>query len=327
MRRTGYRWSHFVSCPVLAIAALISFSVPAQPYPNKPIRIIIAIAAGSPTDVVMRAAAGEVHGPLGQPLTIENRPGGDQVIGAEACARSVPDGYTLCVISQTGISTNPHVFSKLSYDPARDFKGVVPLWFLIQGMIVSGTLPVKSVEELRALAIAKPGSLNLGNLGVGGPDLHRRWLNDKWNTQIVGVPYKGTNLVMNALISGELQLSLTALGGLGGQLKAGKVRLFAVGSSKRLKQFPEVPTYAEAGLDDAPRTWWGLFAPAATPDAMVKRVNAEFVRLFREPRFAEFLENQFLEPMPASPEEFAVFLKEDFERAGVVVKKYNLPQQ
>jgi len=122
-------------------------------------------------------------------------------------------------------------------------------------------------------------------------------------------------------------MSLTALGGLGGHIKAGKVRLFAVGSSKRLRQFPEVPTYAEAGLDDAPRTWWGLFAPAATSDAMVRRINTEFVRLFREPKFADFLENQFLEPKPASPEEFAVFLKEDRERAGIVVKKYNLPRQ
>ncbi len=316
-----------VSFMALTVAALSSFAAFAQPYPNKPIRIIVAIAAGSPTDVVMRAAANEVLGPLGQPLTIENRPGGDQVIGAEACAKSAPDGYTLCVISQTGISTNPHVFSNLSYDPARDFKGVVQLWFLIQGMIVSGSVPVKSVEELRALAIAKPGSLNLGNLGVGGPDLHRRWLNDKWNTQIVGIPYKGANLVMNALISGELQISLTALGGLGGQLKAGKVRLFAVGSTRRLRQFPDVPTYAEAGLDDAPRTWWGLFAPAATSDSVIRRVNSEFVRLFREPRFAEFLENQFLEPMPTTPEDFAAFLKEDFERAGVIVKKYNLPRQ
>jgi tripartite-type tricarboxylate transporter receptor subunit TctC len=316
-----------ISCLSLAVVALGAFGALAQPYPGKPIRVIVAIAAGSPTDIVMRAAANEVLGPLGQPLTIENRPGGDQVIGAEACARSAPDGYTYCVISQTGISTNPHVFSKLSYDPARDFKGVVQLWFLIQGMIISGSLPVKTVEELRVLALAKPGALNLGNLGVGGPDLHRRWLNDKWNTQIVGVPYKGSNLVMNALISGELQMSLTALGGLGGQLKAGKVRLLAVGSTRRLQQFPEVPTYAEAGLEDAPRTWWGLFAPAATPDAMVKRINSEFVRLFREPKFAEFLENQFLEPSAASPEEFAAFLKEDRQSAGVIVKKYNLPRQ
>ena len=316
-----------VSCLMCAIGALAVFSAAADTFPSKPIRVIVAIAAGSPTDVVMRAAAHELAGPLGQQLAIENRPGGDMVIGAEACARAAPDGYNYCVISQTGISTNPHVFSKLPYDPARDFKGVVQLWTLIQGMIVSASLPVKSVEELHALAVSKPGSLNLGTLGVGGADLHRRWLNDKWNTGIVGVPYKGSNLVMNALISGEVQMSLTALGGLGGQLKAGKVRLLAVGSSKRLTHFPDVPTYAEVGLEDSPRTWWGLFAPAGTPDAIVKRLNSEFVRLFREPKFADYLENQFLEPAVSSPEEFAVFLKEDRERAGIMVRKYNLPRQ
>ena len=311
----------------LLVALVVSAGASAQNYPSKPIRVIVAIAAGSPTDIVMRAASHEVSTALGQPLAIENRPGGDMVIGAEACAHSAPDGYTYCVISQTGISTNPHVFSKLSYDPARDFKGVAQLWTLIQGMIVSGSLPVKSVDELRALAVAKPETLNLGTLGVGGADLHRRWLNDKWNTSIVGVPYKGTNFVMNALISGELQMSLTALGGLGAQLKAGKVRLLAVGSSRRLKQFPDVPTYAEAGLDDSPRTWWGLFAPAGTPDAAVKRINSEIVRVFRDAKFADYLENQFLEPSFMSPEEFAVFLKEDRDRAGVIVRKYNLPRQ
>ena len=311
----------------VAIVAFAASGALAQQYPNKPIRVIVAIAAGSPTDTVMRAANHELSASLGQQLAIDNRPGGDMVIGSEACARSAPDGYTYCVISQTGISTNPHVFSKLPYDPARDFVGVAQLWFLIQGMIVSTSLPVRSVEELHALAVAKSETLNLGTLGVGGADLHRRWLNDKWNTRIVGVPYKGTNLVMSALISGELQMSLTALGGLGGQIKAGKVRILAVGSSKRLQQFPDVPTYAEAGLDDSPRTWWGLMAPAGTPDAMVRRINSEFVRLFREPKFADYLESQFLEPSFMSPEEFAVFLKEDRDRAGIMVKKYNLPRQ
>jgi tripartite-type tricarboxylate transporter receptor subunit TctC len=312
----------------LAVAAAVAASgALGQQFPGKPLKVIVAIAAGSPTDIVMRAASAELSAALGQQLAIENRPGGDMVIGAEACARSAPDGYTYCVISQTGISTNPHVFAKLSYDPARDFKGVAQLWFLIQGMIVSASLPVKSVEELRSMAVTKPESLNLGALGVGGADLHRRWLNDKWNTRIVGVPYKGTNFVMNALISGELQMSLTALGGLGGQLRAGKVRLLAVGSSRRLQQFPEVPTYAEVGLEDSPRTWWGLLAPAGTPDAMVKRMNSEFVRLFREQKFADYLENQFLEPSLMSPEEFTVFMKEDRDRAGMIVRKYNLPRQ
>ena len=139
-----------VSCLVFAIAMLGAFQVFAQQYPSKPIRIIVAIAAGSPTDVVVRAAGRELLSALGQPLTVENRPGGDQVIGSEACARAAPDAYTYCVVSHTAISTNPHVFSKLSYDPDRDLKPVTALWYLIQGMIVSGSLPVNSVKELQA---------------------------------------------------------------------------------------------------------------------------------------------------------------------------------
>lgn len=317
----GKRISH-----IFAVAALAALPALAQ-YPAKPVRVIVAIAAGSPTDVVVRAAARELSGPLGQPLAIENRPGGDMVIGSEACARSAPDGYSYCVLSHTAVSTNPHVFSRLSYDPDKDLRPVTALWYLIQGMIVNGSLPVSSVRELHALALAKPGGLNLGNLGSGGPDLHRRWLNDHWKTNIVGVPYKGTNLVMNALIAGEIQVSLTALGGLGGQLKAGKVKLLAVGSSKRLTQFADVPTYIESGLDGSPRTWWGLFAPAGTADAMVKRINAEFATLFNQPKFGAYLESQFLEPAVASPEEFAAFLKKDRERAGLMVRKYDLPRQ
>ncbi|OGA24929.1 MAG: hypothetical protein A3I01_12055 [Betaproteobacteria bacterium RIFCSPLOWO2_02_FULL_65_24] len=309
---------------ILAFAILGTLPATAQQFPSKPIRVIVAIAAGSPTDVIMRMASKELQRSLGQPLTIDNRPGGEMVVGSELCARSAPDGYTLCVVSNTAVSINPHIFPKLPYDPDRDFKPVTALWRLIQGIIVSASLPVNSIGELQALAAAKPGVLNSGTMGAGGADLHRRWLNDQWNTNIVGVPYKGANLVMNALLGGEIQMSLMAVGGLRGQLKAGKVKLLVVGSSKRLAQFPDVPTYAEAGLEASPRTWWALLAPAGTPDPMVKRLNAEFVRLFNEPKFAAYLESQFVESAVSSPEEFAALLKKDRERAGVMVRKYNL---
>jgi tripartite-type tricarboxylate transporter receptor subunit TctC len=308
----------------LAVAMLAAFVAQAQPYPTKPIRVIVAIAAGSPTDVTMRTVARELQGSLGQPLTIENRPGGEMVVGSELCARAAPDGYTYCVVSNTAVSINPHLFAKLPYDPDKDFKPVTALWHLIQGVIANSSVPANSIRELQALAAARPGSLNSGTMGAGGADLHRRWLNDQLNTNIVGIPYKGANLVMNALVAGEVQMSLMALGGLGGQLKAGKVKLLVVGSSRRLPQFPDVPTYAEVGLENAPRTWWALLTPAGTPDPMVKRLNSEVVKLFNEPKFIAYLENQFLEPAVSSPEQFAAYLKEDRERAGRMVKKYNI---
>lgn len=315
--------------PLVCVAAAIAapISALAQQYPAKPIRVIITIAAGSPSDVVLRSAAHQIQGSLGQPLNVENRPGGDMVIGSEACARAAPDGYTFCVVPGAAVSTNPHIFSRLPYDPDRDFKPVTALWFLIHGMIVTASLPVNSAKELQALAASKPGSLNIGTMGEGGADFHRLWLNEQWNTKIVGVPYKGANLVMTALIGGEIQLSLMTLGSLGGQAKAGKVKLLAVGSSKRLRHFPDVPIYAEVGLHGFPRTWWGLFAPAGVADAMVKRINSEFAALFHTPKFSEYLENQFLEPTVTSPEEFAVFLKKDRESAGLMVKRHNIPRR
>ncbi|OFZ99797.1 MAG: hypothetical protein A3H35_02000 [Betaproteobacteria bacterium RIFCSPLOWO2_02_FULL_62_17] len=318
-------------CLLAGVAAFAAFQAPAQPYPSKPIRVIVAIAAGSPTDIMMRTAGQQLLGPLGQSLVIENRPGGNQVIGAEACARSAPDGYTFCVVTNTAISVNPHIISKLSYEPDRDFKPVTALWFLINGLVATASLPANSVKELQALAATRPGSLNFATQGSGtGPDIFRQWLNEQWNTNIVGIPYKGANLIMNALIAGEIHFSRIAPLGdyVAVQMKAGKVKLLAVGTSKRLAQFPDVPTYAEAGLDGFPeKTWWGLFAPAGTPDAMVRRIHSEFVRLFHEPKFAAYLESQVVEPAITSPEEFATFLKEDRERAGQTVKKYNVPRQ
>ena len=311
----------------LLLAAFLPALALAQQYPSKPIRVIVAIAPGSPTDVMMRSVAQELVAPLGQQLTIENRPGGDMVIGSELCARSAPDGYNYCVVSNTAVSVNPHIFAKLPYDPDRDFRPVTALWYLIQGMIATTTLPANSVGELKALALAKPGSLNLGTMGTGGADLHRLWLNEAWKANIVGVPYKGANLVMLAIMAGEIHMSLTAVGGLGSQLKSGKMKLLAVGASKRLRQFPDIPTYNEEGLDGFPRTWWGLFAPAATPDAAVRRVNAEFVRLFNEPKFSAYLEGQFLESAVSSPEKFAVMLRDEREHAGQMIRKYNIPRQ
>jgi tripartite-type tricarboxylate transporter receptor subunit TctC len=312
---------------LVVLAAMAPVLASAQQYPVKPVRVIVAIAPGSPTDVVMRAAANELGAPLGQPLTIENRPGGDMVIGSEACARSTPDGYTYCVVSNSAVAINPHIFAKLPYDPDRDFKPVTALWYLTQGMIVTTALRVNTVGDLKALALSKPGALNLGTLGAGGADMHRLWLNEAWKTDIVGVPYKGANLVMLAMVAGEIQMSLTNVAGLSSHLKAGKVKLLAVGSSKRLRDQPDVPTYNESGLEGFPRTWWGLFAPSATPDPAVRRVNAEFVRLFGEPKFAAYLESQYLEPAVSSPERFAVMLKEERDHAGRMVKKYNIPKQ
>ena len=181
---------------------------PAQAYPDKPIRLVVSIAAGSVTDVIMRAAANELNARLGQPLIIENKGGASGILGAQTCAQAAPDGYTLCVIYHSTMSYNPLLFDKLPYDADADFIPVTRLFLLSEGLFVSSKVGVNSVAELRTLAQTKSHSLNFATLGEGSfPDLFRVWLNNQWNTGMVGVPYKGGGPAAQALLAGEVELN------------------------------------------------------------------------------------------------------------------------
>ena len=324
--RAMFTRATLVAAALQAAAALLgatSGSVFAQgAYPAKPIRVIVGIAPGSVTDIVMRAVAQEMAPRLGQPLVIENRPGGNMIIGADACAKAAPDGYTLCVLGVDALSTNVHAVEKLPYDPERDLKPVTNLFYVLEALVVNPAVPANSVAELRALALAKPGTLNFGTLGPeSSPDLFLGWLREQWKADMVAVPYKGGGPIAGAVMAGEIQLSTMGMGNFAGGIEGGKLRALAVGGAKRLARFPDVPTWAEAGLGAyAVRPWWGLVVPAGTPDAIVARLNTEFVRLFTDPKFAEFLTGRFLEPASSSPEVFAAFLKQDRERAGQLLR-------
>ncbi len=291
-------------------------------YPAKPIRVIVGIAPGSVTDIVMRAVAQELAPRLGQPLVIENRPGGNMIIGADACAKAAPDGYTLCVLGVDALSSNVHTIDKLPYDPERDLKPVTNLFYVLEALVVNPAVPANSVAELRALAVAKPGTLNFGTLGPdSSPDIFLGWLRQQWKADMTAVPYKGGGPIATAVMAGEIQLSTMGLGNFAGGIEGGKLRALAVGGSKRLARFPDVPTWAEAGLGAyAVRPWWGLVVPAGTPDALVGRLNAEFTRLFAETKFNEFLAGRYLEPAASSVEVFTAFLKADRERAGQILR-------
>lgn len=315
---------------IAGIAALAATQALAQTYPSKPIRVILAINIGSPSDIGLRAAGQELLGSLGQPLVIENRPGGNNVIATQACARAAADGYSFCVVSSAPITLLQHVSPNLPFDPDKDFAPVAPLWYLMQGLVASPSLPVTSVNELQVLARARSVALNFGTLGEGtGGDVLRQTLNDYWKADMAGIAYKGANLVAGALMSGEIQLGRISLNGLSGPVKAGKLKVLAVYSSKRLGLYPDTPTYTEAGLGSFPdlKVWWGMLAPAGTPDEMVRRMNREFAVLFRAPKFAAFLESQLLDAAVTSPEEFAALIKEDRAVAGQIVKKYNIRAQ
>ena len=299
-------------------------SAQAQSYPDRPIRLIVSIAAGSVTDVIMRAASVELGPRFGQQLVIENRGGASGILAAQACAQAAPDGYTLCVIYHSTMSYNPLLFDKLPYNADIDLVPVSRLFFLTEGLFVNSALGVNSVAELKALAQSKPDGLNYATLGDGSfPDLFRTWLNNQWGTKIVGVPYKGGGPAAQAVAANEVQVTRFGVGNFMGLLQAGKVKALAVSADKRSPLLPNVLTFAEAGLNYPGQGWWGLAAPKGTPSAIVDKINAEFVKLFKEPKFIAFLDKQSVVAAPTTPAGFAAFLKEDRKAAETLIKIAN----
>ena len=300
----------------------------AQTYPERPIRVIVPIAAGSVTDVIMRATANELAPRLGQSFVIENRGGASGIPGAQTCAQAAPDGYTLCLVYHNTLSINPLLFNKLPYDAQRDFTLITNLYLLVEGLFVSSSLNVSTPAELKAYAEAHPAALNYGTLGPGSnPEMFLKWMNQTWNVNIVGVPYRGGGPIAQALVAGELQLAKMGLGNFLGLLGTGKIKALAVAAARRSPLLPEIPTLAEAGIDFPPFGWWGLAAPRGVPQPIVDRLNSEFVKLYRETKFIEYLEKQAVLAAPGTPEEFAQFLERDRQDAELLIRIANQPRE
>ncbi len=310
---------------IAALAAALPAGARAQDYPARPIKMIVSIAAGSVTDVIMRNAAAQLQQRLGQPIIIENQGGASGIVAGRNCAQAAPDGYTICVIYHSTLSYNPLLFRNLPYDADTDFVPVTRLFWLIEGMFVPTSLHVGSVAELKALAQAKPNGLNYGTLGEGSfPDLFLRWLNNQWHTQIVGIPYKGGGPAAQALVAGEIQMTRFGIGNFMGLIEGGQVKALAVTSARRSPLLPDVPTAAEVGWGAYPgQGWWGLAAPKGTPRPIVDKLNHACVALFTEPQFTAVLDKNAVVSATTTPEEFAAFLKEDRKAAAILIKIAN----
>lgn len=310
------------ACTALALTLLAGLAYAQSDYPAKPLRIIVPIAAGSVTDVILRAASPLLSQRLGQPVIIDNRTGASGIVGAEACAKAAPDGYTVCAVYHSIMSFNPFTFDKLPYDPERDFAPIGRLFFVTEGLVVPAALPVQSVADLKAYALRAPTGVNLGTLGEGSlQDLFVVWLNREWKTQVVGVPYKGGGPIANAVTAGEIQMAQMGLGNFIGLIQAGQLRAIAISAGQRTQLLPQVPTMAEAGLGGfTSRPWWGVAAPAGTPANIIARLNADFAAVLRDPKMTELMEARFIEAAVDTPLEFATFLKADREAAGALVR-------
>ncbi|HKU70345.1 MAG TPA: tripartite tricarboxylate transporter substrate binding protein [Burkholderiales bacterium] len=310
----------------LARLALLVFLAPgtlsAQQYPTKPVRLIVPFAPAGPTDIMSRAISERIVSRLGQPLVIENRPGAGGSIGSELAARSTPDGYTMLLGHIGTHAINVSLYSRTGYDPVKDFAPITMIATLPLGLWVNASVPVTSVKELIALAKAKPGSINFGSAGSGGPThMAGEMLKSMAHIEIVHVPYKGNAASLTDLVAGRVQMMFSNLLTAGPQARAGKLRGLAVTSAKRSPQAPELPTIAESGVPGYDITpWYGVLFPAGTPRAIVNRMNHEIGAILTTPEVTERFRSQGIDLVTSTPEEFSALIKSEIPKWRKVVK-------
>lgn len=314
---------------VAIVLAMSCAFAQAQAFPQKPLRIIVPFAPGGATDVLARLFGAEMQKNWSQPVVVENKPGAGGNIGAEAGAKSAPDGYTLTLVAHGFMSVNPHVYKDLKYDSVRDFAPVTQLVDAPLLLVANPVLPVKSVREFLEYARANPGKLVLGNGGTGtAQHLAGELLSSMAQVSLLHVPYKGSAPATNDLLGGQTHAQLDNMVTLIQHVKAGKLKPLGVSSAKRVSILPEVPTIAEAGVAGyAAGTWYGVCAPAGTPADVIARLNAEFVRVMKLPEVAQKITDMGLVPVGNSPEEFAAYIRAQRELAGRLVQIAKIPPQ
>ena len=300
----------------------------AQSYPARPIRLIVPYPAGGPTDFTARTVGQKLTQYLDQQVVVDNRPGAGTVIGTELVVRAAPDGYTLAFATGGGTFLTPLMLSKVPYDPIKDLTPVAMLVVSPQVLVAHPAVPASSVSELVALAKAKPGALNFASVGAGtSPHLGGELLQSLAGVKLVHVPYKGTAPAMTDLIAGRVHLMFTSMPTVLAHVKAGRLRLLGTGGTKRSAVIPDTPPIAETVTGFELVTWYSVFAPAKTPQPIVKRLNAEIAKVLADPESRDRLAAQGLEPTTMSPEELGRYSKDEMNRWAKVMKAAGLKPQ
>lgn len=310
------------SLAAAACAAALAGAAHAQDYPVKPIRIIVPFGAGSATDALARIIGPKMTEMWGQPVIIENRPGAGSVVGTAVAAKAPADGHTLLVVSASH-AINATLYSKLPFDPVKDFSGITPLALIPNILIVHPSLPVKNVKELVALAKARPGGLNYTSAGIGSNShLNGELFGSTAGIKIVHVPFKGFAEAITEILAGRLEMTFAPAILAAPHLKTGRVRPLAVGSSRRSSAFPELPTMVEAGVRDCVFDgWFGLLTTGGTPRPVVEKLNAAVLKILAMPDVAAQLRNQGADPMPMSPDEYDKYIRSEVVKLGRIVKE------
>jgi len=296
-----------------------------QPYPSKPIRIIVPYAAGGTSFLLTQLIGNKLQDSMGQPVVMDVRPGGNSVIGTEAMTRSAPDGYTLLMVSNSHV-VSPSLLKNLPYDAIKDFAPVATLVTSEYVFVASPQFPANNLQELIALCKAKPGVYNFASASTGTPShLANELFNIRTGIKVQHVPYKGSGPAINGTIAGEVQMNFNPPILLLQFIKAGKLKALAVTGNKRLPSLPQVPTFTEAGLADFDvSSWYGVLAPAGTPKAIIETLSAEFSKALRLPDIKEKLESLGTEPFITTPDRLGALMKADLEKYAHVIKTANI---
>ena len=299
----------------------------AQTYPAKPIHIIVPFAPGGITDVVARALGQRLSEAWKQQVVVENRPTGAGIVGVDSVAKAAPDGHTLLVAADANFVTAPHTYSKLPYDAFKDFAPISGLGISPQALIVHPSVPVRTFAELIEFGKRKPGELNYGTFGIGtSGHLNIVLMESMTGARFTPIHYRGATPALTDTIAGHIQMMIVSIGLVAQPWQAGQLKVLGFGSTSRISQYPDVPTLAESGLPGYEAgSWYGLFAPAGTPPAIVEKINAETQRIFVDPAFRDrVLAPSFIYSIASSPEEFTARIRSDSAKWGKVIREADI---
>jgi putative tricarboxylic transport membrane protein len=312
---------------VLACAATGAAAADAATnYPNRPIRFIDAFVPGGPSDILSRLIGQKLTETWGQPVVVENRGSAGGIVGTDVAAKATPDGYTLLLAAQAPITINPSVYLKLSYDPERDFQPITQISSGAYLMMISPSVPAKSVPEFVAFAKANPGTINYASTGANNL-LAMELFNHMAGVKTVNIPYKGTGQAVQALLSGEVQVFIISpLVGMP-QMKAGKLRAIGLTGLKRSPMLPDLPTVAETLPGFESVVWHGVVAPSKTPKPIVAKLAQELIRIVKLPDVTERLNSQGLDALGTTPDEFAALIRKELVFYADLVKQIGYKPQ
>jgi tripartite-type tricarboxylate transporter receptor subunit TctC len=315
-----------IACVLVSTCALwLAANAAAQSasYPSHAIRLVVPLPPGGPTDIAGRLFAKQLSERLGQPVVIENRSGAGGTVGTEAAAQAPKDGYSLLYGNAAGLGTAPALYPKLGYDPVRSFAPISLIAKFPVLVIVHDKVPARSLQELIALAKARPGELHYASAGNGTPPhIAAAMFETAAGVKLVHVPYRGGGPAVEALVAGQVEIIFEGLASTRAYVQSGRFRPLAVAYSARLQQLPDVPTAAEAGLPGFEAVGWsGLLAPSGTSDEIVRRLNAALRQAMASPELRKEFAAQGFEPSPCSPEEFSAFIKTEMVKWTKAVKE------